>query len=329
MGQAADEEAVPFPTDDVVDDIQEGYYGGRQFLSSARRTMVIADGGMLSVMQDVAKVDVAKLRHFLIHDPDGPQVPARTEAGLTNLGWHWVDSIGAIKDDDIRQAFETHEYADVQGRQSTQADAKVQSLIRQFFFYDRSAWKRVTQATIVILAGDGDHALNFRAGIEALVAKRKLNVSAWIVSWDKVSLSSKWQTPELRSLCTVHVRYVASHFTSPNETNRSGTLTLPVVEPNLKQFVEEVFPKYSTFPRLLRSSGLQKFLTSVWKGAGKVYVINGHTGCGKSTQIPQLLYDLLSFKRWSSSPTRRFAKPRILITQPRRLACTELAQRVK
>ncbi len=47
-----------------------------------------------------------------------------------------------------------------------------------------------------------------------------------------------------------------------------------------------------------------------------IVLIVGETGCGKSTQVPQFLFD------------GALDKPRIMVAQPRRLAATSLAQRV-
>ena len=55
-------------------------------------------------------------------------------------------------------------------------------------------------------------------------------------------------------------------------------------------------------------------------GDNQVSIISGDTGCGKSTQLPLFLYEeSLS----TGSPFK------ILCTQPRRLACVNIARRVK
>ena len=47
----------------------------------------------------------------------------------------------------------------------------------------------------------------------------------------------------------------------------------------------------------------------------RVIIISGNTGCGKSTQVPQMIYDT-------------FPKSKILITQPRRIAAISIAKRL-
>ncbi|GBP76774.1 ATP-dependent RNA helicase DHX36 [Eumeta japonica] len=53
----------------------------------------------------------------------------------------------------------------------------------------------------------------------------------------------------------------------------------------------------------------------------QVVVISGETGCGKSTQVPQILLDDAICKK-------KGANFKILVTQPRRIAASSLAQRV-
>lgn len=44
-------------------------------------------------------------------------------------------------------------------------------------------------------------------------------------------------------------------------------------------------------------------------------VLSGDTGCGKSTQLPIIIH-------------KNFKKSKIFCTQPRRVACTNIARRV-
>ncbi|XP_045500588.1 ATP-dependent DNA/RNA helicase DHX36 [Colias croceus] len=53
----------------------------------------------------------------------------------------------------------------------------------------------------------------------------------------------------------------------------------------------------------------------------QVIVISGETGCGKSTQIPQLILD-------QAIISKKGANTKILVTQPRRIAASSLAMRV-
>jgi HrpA-like RNA helicase len=53
-----------------------------------------------------------------------------------------------------------------------------------------------------------------------------------------------------------------------------------------------------------------------------ILIITGHTGCGKSTKIPQFLYD---YKRKKNSGKKN---KRIIVTQPRRIATVKMSKRV-
>ncbi|KAJ3051730.1 ATPdependent RNA helicase, partial [Rhizophlyctis rosea] len=53
----------------------------------------------------------------------------------------------------------------------------------------------------------------------------------------------------------------------------------------------------------------------------RVIVISGETGCGKTTQVPQYIYD-------EAIQSRRGARCKILVTQPRRISAIGVAERV-
>lgn len=55
-------------------------------------------------------------------------------------------------------------------------------------------------------------------------------------------------------------------------------------------------------------------------GRNQVSIISGDTGCGKSTQLPLFLYE---------ASLRSGQKFKALCTQPRRLACVNIARRVR
>lgn len=52
-----------------------------------------------------------------------------------------------------------------------------------------------------------------------------------------------------------------------------------------------------------------------------ILIITGHTGCGKSTKIPQFLHEYKQKKTCSK-------QKRIIVTQPRRIATVKMSKRV-
>ena len=54
-----------------------------------------------------------------------------------------------------------------------------------------------------------------------------------------------------------------------------------------------------------------------------ILIITGHTGCGKSTKIPQFLYEYKKNKIKSKNKSKR-----IIVTQPRRIATVKMSKRV-
>ncbi|CAB3253403.1 unnamed protein product [Arctia plantaginis] len=71
-----------------------------------------------------------------------------------------------------------------------------------------------------------------------------------------------------------------------------------------------------TLPTYKKSTELLEVINS-----NQVIVISGETGCGKSTQVPQLILD-------EAINNKKGAYVKILVTQPRRIAASSLAMRV-
>lgn len=75
-----------------------------------------------------------------------------------------------------------------------------------------------------------------------------------------------------------------------------------------------------TFREKLPAYKMKEELLNIIKN-NQVVVISGETGCGKSTQVPQIILD-------DAMINRTGAYTKILVTQPRRIAATSLADRV-
>eukprot|EP01061_Rhynchopus_euleeides_P032668 TRINITY_DN5433_c0_g1_i1.p1 TRINITY_DN5433_c0_g1~~TRINITY_DN5433_c0_g1_i1.p1 ORF type:complete len:1330 (+),score=351.66 TRINITY_DN5433_c0_g1_i1:71-4060(+) len=186
---------------------------------------------------------------------------------------------------------------------------------------------------------------------------KEKRVDVWIVGRDSATISQKLRrfTPgdEIASLPPAVVQELSLRVSvkcrcpklSKGQTDMSqeeGGDPLDSLErrfslervrvPTLGSFVDTVFPYYESeqFNRLLNNRGLHAFLDASWGGVQdtKVFIIDGVTGSGKSTQIPQMLYDMLSFKEWAGVGPKVGRKPRIICTQPRRIACESIASHV-
>ena len=60
----------------------------------------------------------------------------------------------------------------------------------------------------------------------------------------------------------------------------------------------------------------------------QLLIIQGETGCGKSTQVPQYILEHESEKGITNSAQHHASSIRIVVTQPRRIAAATVAQRV-
>ncbi|KAH9630288.1 hypothetical protein HF086_012473 [Spodoptera exigua] len=102
----------------------------------------------------------------------------------------------------------------------------------------------------------------------------------------------------------------------------------PTIEALNESYYEEyktmiqskTYIKMKTFREMLPTYKKSKELLEVFHN-NQVVVISGETGCGKSTQIPQIILD-------DAIVNKKGANIHILVTQPRRIAASSLAIRV-
>ncbi|CAK1555642.1 unnamed protein product [Leptosia nina] len=91
-------------------------------------------------------------------------------------------------------------------------------------------------------------------------------------------------------------------------------------EEHTEMLEKPVYRKMLEFRKILPAFKKQEDILDVID-RNQVIVISGETGCGKSTQIPQLILD-------KAMRNKKGANVRILVTQPRRIAASSLAIRV-
>eukprot|EP00756_Hemistasia_phaeocysticola_P061840 Hpha_TRINITY_DN5241_c0_g1::TRINITY_DN5241_c0_g1_i1::g.116541::m.116541 len=255
-----------------------------------------------------------------------------------------------------------------EGGQSRLVDARVQAALMGFPRPLRSGGKERTargnfKVTLVLIAGDGDHAKALWRAITECVELCGVRPELLLVAWE-VRASSAGQ----RGGCSSELRRVPDKLfgkmtmktillnladlrkqPSGAAVASPGVVLLPVPqEPCPFRFLLEIREEYlvcggaknDSVARLLRHPGLPDVVQSLWHRCPawcaetveqpRVVIINGETGCGKTTQIPQLLYDMYGFRSSTraSAGATDWRRPRIAVIQPRRVACQSVAKRV-
>eukprot|EP01061_Rhynchopus_euleeides_P012947 TRINITY_DN22750_c0_g1_i4.p1 TRINITY_DN22750_c0_g1~~TRINITY_DN22750_c0_g1_i4.p1 ORF type:complete len:1282 (+),score=392.62 TRINITY_DN22750_c0_g1_i4:148-3993(+) len=305
-------------------------------------SVVVADGAAL--LDDKGRsFDLDALHECLVELPDGPRVILNpSEPSDLHGGAYWVDS--AERREELEAAgvtkyFRLVLYSGNGAGQSSKVDAKVQSLLHRFAGMARREEHRYTdRATIVLLAGDGDHHPHLEAAKKSLCGTgerrsedwKSKDVKVWIASW-KSDLSAK-----LRIAADGVIDLASMKRVDTEGAGLSCITGVPLQDRSLRWFVKKAFPVFDKkkghpVHALLRNPGLHSLLKCTWQALCEprperrenVFIVTGTTGSGKTTQIPQLLYDqMLSCRRQTTR------EPRILCVQPRRLACQEISKRV-
>jgi len=143
---------------------------------------------------------------------------------------------------------------------------------------------------------------------------------------ERISEASEKCSSRLTSLDTANkdavgvVKNTTRVYSRPREERRTFWNTHPSITPKAV-----AYPKLSTLMDRSRKSlpaakAREEFLSLLAKanaiGGGRVLLVTGETGCGKTTQIPQFILE--------HAPD----KTKIIVAQPRRLAATGVANRV-
>ncbi|CAH0694644.1 unnamed protein product [Spodoptera exigua] len=147
--------------------------------------------------------------------------------------------------------------------------------------------------------------------------------------------SDKSQSSSLKG--TGHYKYgyediITGTFEEKLEKCLSDGIIIAMNNPTIEALNESYYEEYKTmiqsktyikmktFREMLPTYKKSKELLEVFHN-NQVVVISGETGCGKSTQIPQIILD-------DAIVNKKGANIHILVTQPRRIAASSLAIRV-
>lgn len=106
----------------------------------------------------------------------------------------------------------------------------------------------------------------------------------------------------------------------------SSGINLPAPHPTFSDHFDSLPPLSETSSKLPAAESRLEILQAVQDH--RVVIICGATGCGKSTQVPQFLWQGLQACNSSSASSSCGSYTNILVTQPRRVAATALARRV-
>ncbi|KAG7355003.1 ATP-dependent helicase HrpA [Nitzschia inconspicua] len=99
-------------------------------------------------------------------------------------------------------------------------------------------------------------------------------------------------------------------------------------DPILKPIIDaKMVEKWASTRAFLPASSCKSIILSATK-SHPVVILSGATGSGKSTQVPQFLYEDQQQQQQQQQDGVRLERPYIVATQPRRVAAISLAQRV-
>lgn len=122
----------------------------------------------------------------------------------------------------------------------------------------------------------------------------------------------------LDPLETVKQAYNDDAFKSRRAPMLPSGLTLPMEHPKFSSHFSSLPPLSQSSAELPAANARKEVLEAVQEN--QIVIICGATGCGKSTQVPQFL--------WQGLRSAECKYANILVTQPRRVAATALARRV-
>eukprot|EP00755_Sulcionema_specki_P014531 Sspe_Gene.56977::Locus_31292_Transcript_1_1_Confidence_1.000_Length_2192::g.56977::m.56977/K18408/TDRD9; ATP-dependent RNA helicase TDRD9 len=321
----------------ATDAIQEGHFVGSVYHGA--NVFAVVDGAFVRYGSgdDMGVITSDELHKFILRQPSGE--PPRL---------HWVDSPGMGVD---REKWTYHSYGDDDQGQSASVDAKVQQLV------EMGLEKTPGRLHLILGVGDGDHATSLWKGIEQRRKRGDKDVELTLVVWsapkhaDRARLSLKLRLPpaplrawkegrfHIKDLTPEGDRLVFTPQSDEKPTLvcllrshirgtylRSGNKCVPAFlsSPNTHRLLhkgwvtERALEEFHLFHGLQRAKKRPRFL-----------IVQGRTGSGKTTQVIQLMYDMMAYQRWLAACGLKFRYPRVCVTQPRRIACTSLAETVQ
>lgn len=129
---------------------------------------------------------------------------------------------------------------------------------------------------------------------------------------------------EIRAFVQLHQEaFPVSDLSVSADESQKASLQLPRLNTFSGFLPEREFPAVAS--RLSIHANLHEILKSIEEN--DVTFITGATGSGKTTQMPQFL--LFQYLEWKKTRPRLFSSPpRVVMTQPRRIAATSLAKRI-
>ena len=361
-GQVLPVEPIPYRSE-----VQEGHFVQKTYVERDETSSIVIVDGAHILNSEPKWLTGEVLNEYLTIAQSGPMI-SKNETEETTHEWYWVDS-KTVENDlcerGIDKFFTLDTYANIAGRQTGHVDARIQALLMK-----HRNLKGVSHMKVVLLSSDGDHVEHFASCVKSYFKISPTSVSAHVIAWDSSSLSRKYyrnvflnsffKNQSLRYQTDTLSKYADTLGSDFHAEKERGDKSHPVVvirsteelKSGLDDFIDFTYEKYrsgmssQSLDTLLANESLKSLLKATWGSEDvkfqsqgstvtqyKVITISGSTGLGKTTQIPQMLYDQIRYKnRYTTGlghigPAAKY-NGRIMCVQPRRIACTEASSRV-
>eukprot|EP01060_Flectonema_neradi_P007577 TRINITY_DN15315_c0_g1_i1.p1 TRINITY_DN15315_c0_g1~~TRINITY_DN15315_c0_g1_i1.p1 ORF type:complete len:1245 (+),score=203.25 TRINITY_DN15315_c0_g1_i1:50-3784(+) len=349
--------------------VQEGHFVQKSYVErDEASSIVIVDGAhLLNTNPGWVTGDV--LHTFLTTWGEGPGIVKNSAD--TEHHWHWVDSKEVedrLRERGIYDHFQVELFANIAGRQSGHVDARIQSL----FMKCRNIKTPSVKIVLVSSDGDHcshlavcvNSLLKRSVTVSvSVVSWDKGSLSSKYHHHNFINCYFRNRPGKLRYrtdyLNKLSATLGAGICLPTDEDNERHLRPLSVIRATdhlrstFEGFISFTFDRYrksgmgtKSLETLLQNPSLRELLQATWGSQQtifdtgpvknlqyKVLTVQGSTGLGKTTQIPQLLYDQIRYKARYTTGLGHAGltaknNGRIMCVQPRRIACTEASQRV-